>query len=656
MNDTITIALDKLDLDPNNARKTRTNESIEEMAASLKCTGLIQNLVVREGEKKGHYLVTAGGTRWAAYKLLAANGDIKKNHGIRCIVRTAEEATEISLAENIVRTDMHPVDAFDAYSRLADEGKTIADIAARFGKTEHHVKQRLALARVSPAILQLYRDEEITFDQLKAFTVSDDHAEQERVWKELPSWSKESYSIRRMLSNAAISATDKRVLFVGGLSTYEAAGGPVRRDLFDKPNSGFVLDAVKLENMVADKLQPIVEEVKAEGWANVDIIPEYDHAHTSHMQRYFPQRVPLTVEELATRDQMQDEYDVLEELIESGEADDDAEARADELVALIDALNDRTSVYAPDFIATGTVFISLDYQGKPRIERGFIPRDDQASKGGNDNDNETSHDDDKAVTKTEIVYPATLIESLSAQKTAILRAELMNNTHVALAATVHALLRKLDGTTRYDAQTCLKLSLDFEAIDKRVEMTGGSIAQLEVEQRASQIGERVPGDPVALWDWCLEQTTEELLDLLAFAAAQSINVVVLKHASNSNAALHGNRLANALKIDMASWYQPTAESCFQHLNRNSIQVAVTEAAGEMAASAVASAKKKAEAVVIAERLVKDTNWLPKYVRIEQMNATNETGLESMDDIEDDGEIDPSETGELDADDFEQAAE
>lgn len=396
MTDTIMIALDKLDLDPNNARKTRTNESIEEMAASLKVTGLIQNLVVREGEKKGHYLVTAGGTRWAGYKLLAANGDIKKNHGIRCIVRTAEEATEISLAENIVRTDMHPVDALFAFSKLVDEGKSITDIAARFGKTETHVKQRLALAKVSPAILQLYREEEISFDQLKAFTVSDDHAEQERVWNELPSWSRESYSIRRMLSNAAISATDKRVQFIGGLTAYETAGGPVRRDLFDKPDSGFVLDAVKLDSMVADKLQSIVEEVKAEGWANVDIIPEYDHAHTAHMQRYFPQRVPLTEQELATRDQLQTDYDVLEELIENGEADDDAEARADELAAMIDAVNDRTSAYAPDLIAAGTVFISLDYQGKPRVERGFVPRDDQASKGGGNDGSETAHNDDKA--------------------------------------------------------------------------------------------------------------------------------------------------------------------------------------------------------------------------------------------------------------------
>lgn len=665
MTDTIIIALDKLDLDPNNARKTRTNESIEEMAASLKGKGLIQNLVVREGEKKGHYLVTAGGTRWAGFKLLAANGDIKKNHGIRCIVRTAEEATEISLAENIVRTDMHPVDALSAFAKLVEEGKSIADIAARFGKTETHVKQRLALAKVSPLILQLYREEEISFDQLKAFTVSDDHAEQERVWNELPRWNRESNSIRRALTNTVVSATDKRVRFIGGLSAYETAGGPVRRDLFDKPDSGFILDAVKLDSMVADKLQSIAEEVKAEGWANVDIIPEYDHAHTAHLQRYVPQRVPLTEEELASRDQLQAEYDVLEELIESGEADDDAEARADELVALIDALNDRTSAYAPDLMAAGTAFISLDYQGKPRIERGFMPREEQASKGGNDNDNETSHDDDKVVTKTEIVYPATLIESLSAQKTAILRAELMNNAHIALAATVHALLLSMDTYNRHYGHSSLKLSLSFTAIDKRVEMTGGSIAQLEVEQRAAQISERIPGDPVALWDWCLEQSTEELLDLLAFAAAQSVNVVELKNESNSNAATHGNRLANALKIDMASWYQPTAESCFTHLNRNSIQVAVTEAAGEQAASAVASAKKKAEAVIIAERLVKDTNWLPKYVRIEQMNATNETGLESMDDIEDDvsaitcdrrEDIDPSETGELDTDDFEQAAE
>lgn len=82
----------------------------------------------------------------------------------------------------------------------------------------------------------------------------------------------------------------------------------------------------------------------------------------------------------------------------------------------------------------------------------------------------------------------------------------------------------------------------------------------------------------------------------------------------------------------------------------------TQAAGEQAASVVANVKKNAEAVIIAERLVKDTSWLPKYVRIEQPNGNIGTSLESMDDIEDDGEIDPSETGDFDAGDFEEAAE
>ncbi|MBA8904121.1 ParB/RepB/Spo0J family partition protein [Phyllobacterium sp. P30BS-XVII] len=661
MTDTITIALDKLDIDPNNARKTRPTETIEEMAASLKANGQIQNLVVREGDKKGHYLVTAGGTRWAGFKLLAANGDIKKSHAVRCIVRTEEEATEISLAENIVRSDMHPIDAYLAFSKLAEEGKTTADIAARFGKTEHHVKQRLALAKVSPVILQLYRDEDISFEQLQAFTVSDDHALQEDIWSKLSSsYYRDGNAIRRALTGEAIPATDKRVKFIGGLTAFEAAGGEVRRDLFDEADSGLVLDASKLENMVAAKLQDVVEEVKAEGWLNVEIIAEYDHESTCHMQRYWPQQMPLTEEEQAEYDQFQAEYDDLETQIEAGAFDDnaidDAELRLGAIDQRMVAIDRRAKVFTPEIIATGTTFISLDYQGKPNIQRGYLPREEQTEKGRGASANNGSGANGNGSGKAEILYSATLIESLSAQKTAILRAELMNNSHVALAATVHALLQKLGGASRYDAQTCLKISLSYEAVGKRVDLTGGAIAQIEVEQRESQISERIPGDPVALWEWCLEQSTEELLDLLAFAAAQSINVVELKHDANRNAVTHGHRLAEALKIDMASWYQPTGESLFKHLNRNSIQIAVKEAVGEQAALAVANAKKKDEAVIIAERLVKDTSWLPDHLRINQPNAVIAADPEDMDDIEQDDDIDPCEVGEFEDGDFEQAAE
>ncbi|MBA8881005.1 hypothetical protein FHW16_004740 [Phyllobacterium myrsinacearum] len=101
---------------------------------------------------------------------------------------------------------------------------------------------------------------------------------------------------------------------------------------------------------------------------------------------------------------------------------------------------------------------------------------------------------------------------------------------------------------------------------------------------------------------------------------------------------------------MTGWYQATGESCFQHLNRNGIQIAVEQAAGSQAALAIASARKKAEAVVIAERLVKDTNWLPEPMRFEQPMAAIASDPESIDDIENDDDAD------VETDDFEEAAE
>jgi ParB family transcriptional regulator, chromosome partitioning protein len=663
MTDTIMIALDKLDIDPSNARKTRTNAAIEEMAASLKAQGQLQNLVVRLADKKGHYLVTAGGTRWAGFKLLAANGDIRKGHGICCIVRSAEDATEISLAENISRSELHPADAFDAYSKLAGEGKSIADIALRFGKSEHHVKQRLALARVSPVIMQLYRDEEISFDHLQAFTVSNDHAEQERVWNDLTDWQRRrSEDIREVLMNEAIASSDKRVKFIGGIEAYEAAGGPVKRDLFDAENSGYVLDTVKLESMIAEKLQAVAAEVKAEGWANVEILPEYDYDRMAFMQRRWPQTVPLSEEQEAELDRLETELDELESQIESEELAEvehaEAENRVEAIDARIEELRDRKQAYAPDVIERGTTFVYLDYNGMPCIQRGFVPkaeRGDSADNAGGGNGSGTASTG-KAGNDNIILYSATLIESLSAQKTAILRAELMNNAHVALASVVHVLLQKMDSGRMRTTQSALKLSLSITEVESRILQSGGSKAYDAAQQRAERISETIPGDPDTLWTWCLEQSTDQLLDLLAFAAAQSVDTVILKHDSNRHAVAHGNQLAQALKIDLTDWYQPTGESCFRHLNRNSIELAVREAAGEQAASAIASAKKKAEAVVIAERLVKGTDWLPEPIRFEQANTPMTADPESIDDIENDDVADDENDFSSEADDFEEAAE
>ena len=63
--------------------------------------------------------------------------------------------------------------------------------------------------------------------QLMAFTVSQDHARQEQVWDQIRSgWQKDSWHIKRLLTETTVSASDKRAVFVG-VEAYEAAGGTV---------------------------------------------------------------------------------------------------------------------------------------------------------------------------------------------------------------------------------------------------------------------------------------------------------------------------------------------------------------------------------------------------------------------------------------------
>ncbi len=149
MTTTVIIELNKLDADPQNVRKAYDPAKIADLAANIDAEGVLQNLVVRAGEKRGRYYVTAGERRRKALLLLVEQGKIAKNHPVECKVRDGAKATETSLSENIFHEDMHPVDQFEAFSVMADGGKSIADIAAHFSITEIIVRRRLLLAKVA---------------------------------------------------------------------------------------------------------------------------------------------------------------------------------------------------------------------------------------------------------------------------------------------------------------------------------------------------------------------------------------------------------------------------------------------------------------------------------------------------------------------------
>ena len=186
--------------------------------------------------------VPAGGRRYRALELLVKQKRLARTAPVPCVVRTEGLAEEDSLAENVQRAPLHPLDQFRAFLALREKGMSEEEIAAAFFVSVQVVKQRLKLASVSPKLLDVYAEDGMTLDQLMAFTVNPDHERQEQVWEALQrSHTKEPYYIRRLLTEGAVRASDKRAQFVG-IEAYEAAGGAIMRDLFQQDDGGWLQD------------------------------------------------------------------------------------------------------------------------------------------------------------------------------------------------------------------------------------------------------------------------------------------------------------------------------------------------------------------------------------------------------------------------------
>lgn len=273
------IPFQNLVLSQSNVRRVKAGISVDELAESIARRGLIQSLHVRpvlgeDGTETGKFEVPAGGRRFRALELLVKQKRLAKSAPVPCIVSAADDSVlidEISLAENIERAPLHPLDQFRAFQAMREKGMTAEAIAAAFFVDVKVVKQRLRLVTVAPALLEVYAEDGLTLEQLMAFTISGDHARQAQVWEAVKnSWSKEPYQIRRILTETAVRASDKRARFLG-LDAYEAAGGFVLRDLFQQDDGGWLQDPVLLERLVGEKLKAEAETLAAEGWKWVEI-------------------------------------------------------------------------------------------------------------------------------------------------------------------------------------------------------------------------------------------------------------------------------------------------------------------------------------------------------------------------------------------------
>lgn len=510
------IPFNKLVLSQSNVRRVKAGVSIEELAEDIARRTLLQSLNVRavldaEGKETGMFEIPAGGRRYRALELLVKQKRLAKTAPVPCVVREGGFAEEDSLAENVQRLALHPLDQFRAFQTLRDKGLGEEEIAARFFVSPTVVKQRLRLAAVSEKLLEVYAEDGMTLEQLMAFTVNGDHARQEQVWEGLSrSHNQEPYYIRRQLTDGAVRASDRRARFVG-VEAYEAAGGIVMRDLFQHDDGGWVQDTALLDRLVIQKLQTEAESLHAEGWKWIAAAPDFPYGHTAGMRRLVGETVDLAEDERASFDALQAENEALEEqYAEADELPDEIDQRLGEIEAALVAFDNRPVHYESAEIARAGAFVSIDGEGALRIERGFVRPEDEAPvepvEGGEGDapkiagsdsvvqgavitiggaptvcvsETDTSEEDDA-------IRPLSdrLVTELTAHRTLALRDALANEPNVAFQAVLHGLC--LGAFYRHASNSCLEITAKDSSFSAQAPGLAESASARAIDARHGQ--------------------------------------------------------------------------------------------------------------------------------------------------------------------------
>ncbi len=647
------IPFNKLILSQSNVRRIKAGISIEELAEDIARRTLLQSLSVRavvdaDGVETGMFEVPAGGRRFRALELLVKQKRLAKTAPVPCVVRAGGIAEEDSLAENVQRVALHPLDQFRAFQALREKGLGDEEIAARFFVNANVVKQRLRLAAVSPKLLDLYAEDGMTLEQLMAFTVTGDHDRQEQVWESLAhAYNKEPYTIRRQLTEGAVRASDRRALFVG-VNAYEAAGGVIMRDLFQHDDGGWLQDPALLDRLVAEKLRSEAEILRDEGWKWITVATEFRYGHSAGLKRLVGKTVELTEAESSSLRALQAEYATLE--ADHADADELPEAvdrRLGEIEAAIAALENRPIHYGPADIARAGIFVSIDGEGSLRVERGFVRPEDETpvepvSVEGEDADSVVtpqapsktnapvhravitiggaSGAEPEAAQEEDTIRPLSdrLVTELTAHRTLALRDCVANEPQLAFLAVLHALC--LTAFYRYAAFSCLEITAKQSSFSAQAPGLAETASAHAIDARHAQWGKQLPEQPADLWDVLMGFDYDSQAALFAHCAALTINVVKEPWNRRPDALAHGEHLARAVNLDMvAAGWKPTEENYLGRVPKARILEAVREGRGATSAQLIEHLKK-AEMAKEAERLLKGTGWLPEPLHVMGMDA------------------------------------
>ena len=196
---------------PNQPRRGFDEESLDELAASIKELGVLQPVLVREVD--GGYELIAGERRLRAARRAGLVT-------VPVVVRTAEgvASLEQALVENLHRQDLNPLEEAAAYQRLIEEfDHTQEQVAQRVGRSRSAVANLLRLFQLTPAVQKLVGEGLLSAGHAKALLAHPDRAYQESLAMR---------SVRESLSVRQVEELVKERLALESRLEDEAPAGP----------------------------------------------------------------------------------------------------------------------------------------------------------------------------------------------------------------------------------------------------------------------------------------------------------------------------------------------------------------------------------------------------------------------------------------------
>lgn len=601
---TLNISFKNLTISAENVRTVSpSKEADRQLIASIRSQGLLQNLIVISAEKKGIYEVVGGGRRFAAISFLVNENHFTKEEEFPCILRTRDQATEVSISENL-KESMHPADEFMAYKKMADQGKSEKEIALRFGHSLPQVRKLLRLASVESSLIDLFKQGKLSLETVMAFTITSDHEKQLACFKELGRGQISAHSVRRFLTTNKISSEEGIVKFVS-LASYKKAGGTTSTDLFESKT--YLNEPDILTSLAEIKLNESVIAVKAEGWKWVEISLDGDCYRSEYSQlrsEYVdvPQSITNAIKK--AQDEQQQIYDL-------DEWTDEATERSDKLDLEIEALETEKEQYR-QYIASEISFagciITFDNSGNLLVLKGFINREDHKSLRSfqlGETDQNTSGSDGHDFNDEPVVESAALAQDLSSYYAQAFQAELIKHEDLCFDLLIFQL-------------TCSTLNVG-EAWNRAVNITCNPV-QFSGNEIDATIASKLLQDAEGALDLSWAQSEEistQFADFCALKKREKVRLMAFCVSRSSRLQIRRGEEGSVLEVvkgltnfSLNNYWKPTETNYFSRVNKATL-LEIGETVVGAGWSKANEKFKKGELAKVLPESEKMQGWLPK---------------------------------------------